>query len=95
MNKTKSASSPNEAPVLSGALPSPHDLAGRIVVVRGQRVLLDVDLAQLYEMETKRFNEQIKRNQTRFPADFMFRLTDDAIFPLPLQSTVPSWRPAC
>ncbi|TSA14360.1 MAG: ORF6N domain-containing protein [Comamonadaceae bacterium] len=56
---------------------SPQALAGRIVVIRGQRVLLDADLAQLYEVETKRFNEQIKRNQTRFPPDFMFRLTDE------------------
>ena len=56
---------------------SPQALAGRIVVIRGQRVLLDADLAQLYEVETKRFNQQIKRNQKRFPPDFMFRLTAD------------------
>ena len=56
---------------------SPQALAGRIVVIRGQRVLLDAELAQLYEVETKRFNEQIKRNLTRFPPDFMFRLTDE------------------
>mgnify|MGYP000878632939 FL=1 len=56
---------------------SPEALAGRIVVIRGQRVLLDSDLAALYEVETKRFNEQIKRNPTRFPSDFMFRLTED------------------
>ena len=56
---------------------SPLALAGRIVVIRGQRVLLDADLAQLYEVETKRFNQQIKRNPMRFPADFMFRLTEE------------------
>ncbi len=56
---------------------SPQALAGRIVVVRGQRVLLDSDLAQLYEVETKKFNQQIKRNPARFPSDFMFRLTDE------------------
>jgi hypothetical protein len=56
---------------------SPEALAGRIVVIRGQRVLLDSDLAALYEVETKKFNQQIKRNLTRFPPDFMFRLTDD------------------
>ena len=56
---------------------SPEVLAGRIVVIRGQRVLLDSDLAALYEVETKKFNQQIKRNLTRFPPDFMFRLTDD------------------
>lgn len=49
----------------------------RIVVLRGQRVLLDADLAALYGVETKRFNEQVKRNLERFPADFMFQLTMD------------------
>jgi hypothetical protein len=53
----------------------PQELAGRIQVIRGQRVLLDADLAQLYEVETKRFNEQIRRNPARFPPDFMFSLT--------------------
>lgn len=56
---------------------SSEALAGRIVLIRGQRVLLDSDLAALYEVETKRFNEQIKRNPSRFPPDFMFRLTAD------------------
>lgn len=49
----------------------------RIVVLRGQKVLLDADLATLYGVETKRFNEQVKRNLARFPADFMFELTAD------------------
>jgi len=47
-----------------------------IQTLRGQRVILDADLAALYEVETKRFNEQIKRNLDRFPADFMFRLNE-------------------
>ena len=55
---------------------TPQALAGRILMIRGQRVLLDSDLAQLYEVETKRFNEQIRRNLSRFPADFMFTLTE-------------------
>jgi hypothetical protein len=42
--------------------------------VRGQRVLLDSDLAALYEVETKRFNEAVRRNLAKFPADFMFQL---------------------
>ena len=50
------------------------DVASRIIVVRGQRVLLDSDLALLYGVTTKRFNEQVRRNAGRFPADFMFRL---------------------
>jgi ORF6N domain len=56
---------------------SPQVLAGRILVIRGQRVVLDSDLALLYEVETKRFNEQIRRNLARFPPDFMFQLTDE------------------
>jgi len=47
----------------------------RIHEIRGLRVMLDFDLAQLYETETKRLNEQVKRNIKRFPEDFMFRLT--------------------
>ena len=46
-----------------------------ICVVREQRVLLDSDLAALYGVTTKRFNEQVKRNLARFPADFIFQLT--------------------
>lgn len=46
----------------------------RILVLRGQKVLLDADLAALYGVSTKRFNEQVKRNLGHFPADFMFRL---------------------
>lgn len=45
-----------------------------IVLIRGQRVLLDSDLAELYGVTTSRLNEQVKRNRDRFPEDFMFRL---------------------
>lgn len=47
----------------------------RIYEVRGYKVMLDFDLAELYGTETKRLNEQVKRNLSRFPRDFMFRLT--------------------
>ena len=47
----------------------------KIYVLRGQKVMLDFDIAALYEVETKRLNEQVKRNAERFPDDFMFRLT--------------------
>jgi len=46
-----------------------------IVLVRGEKVMLDADLAKLYGVTTKRLNEQIKRNRERFPDDFMFQLT--------------------
>ena len=48
-----------------------------IHVIRGQQVMLDSDLAMLYGVETKRLNEQVKRNLNRFPEDFMFQLTQD------------------
>jgi ORF6N domain len=46
-----------------------------ILLIRGQKVMLDHDLAGLYEVPTKRLNEQVRRNIRRFPADFMFQLT--------------------
>ena len=49
----------------------------RIVVIRGGKVILDTDLANLYGVTTKRLNEQVKRNVERFPADFMFQLTNE------------------
>ena len=50
-------------------------IESRILLIRGQKVMLDSDLAELYGVSTKRLNEQLKRNQNRFPADFMFKLT--------------------
>jgi hypothetical protein len=47
----------------------------KIYIIRGHRVMIDTDLAQLYAVKTKRLNEQVKRNVKRFPADFMFQLT--------------------
>ena len=49
-------------------------IKNRIYEVRGQRVMLDRDLAELYNVETKRLNEAVKRNIERFPEDFMFKL---------------------
>ncbi len=48
----------------------------RIFWLRGEKVMLDSDLAELYEVPTKRLVEQMKRNIERFPADFMFQLSD-------------------
>ena len=50
-------------------------IQNRIYELRGERVMLDFDLAQLYEVETKALNQAVKRNIKRFPGDFMFRLT--------------------
>ena len=49
----------------------------QVKIIRGQQVMLDRDLATLYGVETKRLNEQVKRNIKRFPEDFMFQLTKD------------------
>jgi len=51
-------------------------IEGAILVIRGEKVILDSDLALLYGVRTKRLNEQVKRNQNRFPVDFMFQLTE-------------------
>lgn len=57
--------------------PSSELVENYILLIRGQRVILDVDLAELYGVSTKRLNEQVKRNQERFPEDFTFKLTED------------------
>ncbi len=49
----------------------------KIYIIRSQKVMLDYDLAELYEVETRRLNEAVRRNMTRFPLDFMFQLTKD------------------
>lgn len=48
-----------------------------ILIIRGQKVMLDSDLADIYGVKTKRLNEQVKRNHNRFPPDFMFQLTEN------------------
>ena len=55
----------------------PEDIEGKIYTVRGQRVIVDRDLAGIYGVETRRLNEQVKRNLERFPEDFMFQLTEE------------------
>lgn len=49
----------------------------KIYLLRNHKVMLDIDLAELYQVETKRLNEQVKRNAERFPKDFMFKLTEE------------------
>ncbi len=52
-------------------------IENKIFTIRSQKVMIDRDLAELYEVETKRLNEQVKRNLKRFPEDFMFQLSND------------------
>ncbi len=58
----------------------------KIYIIRGQKVMLDADLAELYQVETRRLNEQVKRNIERFPEDFMFQLTEKEVEELPMRS---------
>ena len=55
------------------------NIRNRVFVIRGQQVMLDADLAEIYGYEVKRLNEQVKRNIARFPEDFMFQLTKEEI----------------
>jgi hypothetical protein len=63
----------------------------RIFLIRGQKVMLDRDLAGLYGVSVKRLNEQVKRNLKRFPSDFMFLLTRQEVANLKSQFATSSW----
>src|SRR3989339_1392673 len=63
----------------------------KIYFIREQRVILDKDLAELYGVETKKFNQAVKRNITRFPGDFMYKLTKDEYENLRSQFVTSSW----
>lgn len=57
------------------ALVATENIESKILLIRGQKVMLDADLAELYGVETKVLNQAVKRNIERFPTDFMFQLT--------------------
>ena len=54
-------------------------IENKILLVRGQKVMLDSDLAELYQVPTQRLNEALKRNRSRFPQDFVFVLTNQEV----------------
>jgi hypothetical protein len=60
----------------------------KIYEIRGQKVMFDFDLAELYEVETRALNQAVKRNYTRFPDDFMFQLTKDEFESLMSQNVI-------
>ena len=66
-------------------------ILNKIHVIRGQKVMIDEDLAEMYKVETKRLNEQVKRNIKRFPKDFMFILTNKEFDNLKSQFATSSW----
>lgn len=67
------------------ALYSQEDIQSHIYTIRGQHVMLDSDIARLYGMETKRINEQVKRNPIKFPERYVFQLTAEEVQSLKLQ----------
>ena len=66
-------------------------IATKILEIRGKRVMLDRDLAQLYGVATRRLNEQVRRNRERFPEDFMFQLSKEEVANLKSQFATSSW----
>ena len=61
----------------TNAITAPEVIENKNYLMRGQKVIIDSDLAELYGVATKRPNEQVRRNRSRFPDDFMFQLTQE------------------
>lgn len=78
------------SPLKNVAIPD-EVVMSKIYVIRDQKVMLDEDLADLYGLETRRLNEQVKRNKSRFPEDFMFTLTEHEFADLKSQNATSSW----
>ncbi len=75
----------------STALMTVDNICNQVHVIRGQQVMLDYDLAEIYGYEVKRLNEQVKRNIARFPEDFMFQLTNEEAENLKSHFATSSW----
>lgn len=73
------------------ALVATEYIAQTIILLRGQKVIIDADLAALYGVETRRLNEQVRRNRERFPADFIFELTPEEFTNLKSHFATSSW----
>lgn len=71
--------------------PALKAVQSRIHFVRGERVMLSADLAEIYGVETRALNQAVKRNAARFPGDFMFQLTAKEMADLKSQSVTSSW----
>jgi hypothetical protein len=90
--RAASESSQWQTPAMPPASPKAgFDISRQIVILRGQRVLLDSDLAVLYGVTTARLNQQVRRNRERFPVDFAFKLSRKEITTLMLQNATSSW----
>lgn len=73
------------------ALVAEQKILNKIYILRGQKVMLDKDLAEMYGVETRVLNQGIKRNMARFPKDFMFQLSDKEFQNLISQNVTSSW----
>lgn len=87
MPQTRSEDLTNKA-----LIASVEQIGSQIFLIRGQKVMLDADLAELYEVETKELNRAVKRNIERFPEDFMFQLSADEFDNLRFQSDTSNLR---
>lgn len=72
-------------------IPKEESISSLIYIIRGEKVMLDFDLANLYGVETRRLKEQVRRNINRFPEDFMFQLTNEEFRILRSQIATSSW----
>ena len=88
--KKFSLSKPNRIFMENGIIPK-EVITDKIYFIRNTKVMLDRDLAVLYGVETKRINEQIKRNAARFPENFMFQLNEIEYENLKSQNATSSW----
>lgn len=77
---------------MSSEIAIPQEIIqNKIYLIRGQKIMLDSDLAELYKVETRALNQQVKRNEARFPEDFMFQLTTEEWKNLKSQNVTSSW----
>lgn len=80
-----------KSPSLQATTPSIIEIEKMIKTIRGKQVILDRDLAQLYQVDTGQLNRQVKRNIERFPEDFMFQLSTEEFENLKCQNGISSW----
>ena len=78
-----------------GDLISTESITAKILVIRSKKVMMDSDLAKLYEVGTSQLTRQVRRNIDRFPGDFMFQLTKEELQNLMCQIGISSWGGTC
>src|ERR1700704_3361871 len=84
----KSTRRAQKVPAVTEGLVPVERIERSILLIRGEKVILDADLAELYGVPTGRFNEQVRRNGGRFPSDFMFQLTEEEFLALRSQIAI-------